>query len=126
MSVENVKHFIEALSGDQQLQEALRGARDPEELGRLVSGLSAERGLPFTAEEFLSVLALQGTGAVEIGEDQLASVVGGAGSSPEQKATLGAALKAVGEMFGNTGMNLLNSLTPSQTAGITGGSKPPA
>ena len=126
MSIDNVKGFIEALSGDQQLQETLGAARDPGELGRLVAELSAARGLPVTAEEFLSCVAPQGTGVREIGIDQLKAVVGGAGSTPEQKATLSAGLAALGKMFSSPGTNLLNSLTPGQTAGITGGSKPPA
>jgi hypothetical protein len=124
MSVENVKSFIEALSGDSQLLDTLRAARDPEEVGRLLVGLSAERGLPFTAEEFLSVVAPQGAGAVPIGDDQLAGVVGGSTLSPSEKAKLGGVLAAVGQMFSSPGTNLLNSLTPSQSSSLNG--KPPA
>ena len=122
MSVENVKGFIEALGGDQHLQETLGAARDPGELGRLVAELSAARGLPVTAEEFLPCVAPQGTGAREIGIDQLDAVVGGAELPPEQLAKL---ITGVLNWASRRGETPLDSLTPSQTASITGGSKPP-
>ena len=53
MSLENVRSFIEAASQDQALQERLAG-HEPAEALRLAVEAGAERGLPFTHEEFVA------------------------------------------------------------------------
>ena len=83
MSLENVKLFIEAADKDQAVQQRLGAARGPEELGRLAVQAGSERGLLFTAEEFLASSGTTPDGnRGELSDDQLQSVAGGSTSLP--------------------------------------------
>jgi predicted ribosomally synthesized peptide with nif11-like leader len=87
MSLENAKRFIDATSNDQALRQRLAAAREPAEMVRLAIQAGSERGLTFTAEEFLaSVGPPPGNAGGELSGDQLESVVGGTGLSPSQQA----------------------------------------
>jgi hypothetical protein len=78
MSTENIQKFAEAAEGDASLREKLRAlaAGSLADYAEGVAQLSAERGLPFTVEEFEAVRSSQGEG--ELGDEQLADVAGGA------------------------------------------------
>ena len=108
MSLENVKLFIEVADRDQAVQERLGAARGPEELGRLAVQAGAERGLPFTAEEFLTGSRVPDGNRGELTDDQLETVVGGSTSLPPW---LQAVIKAYESDMRDIGA------TPSEIAG---------
>ena len=87
MSLENAKRFIDATSNDQALRQRLAAAHEPAEVVRLAIQAGSERGLTFTAEEFLaSVGPPPGNAGGELSGDQLESIAGGTGLSPSQAA----------------------------------------
>ena len=90
MSVENAKRFLEAAGTDRALQSKLGTARDLAELIPLAIQASTERGLPFTAEEFIASIKGSRSGAGELEDGELDRVAGGlaAGSTPSQQAGL--------------------------------------
>ena len=76
MSIENAKLFADAVRKDQALQRRLATASQTAELARLAAQAGSERGLSFTAEEFLAGIA-PGPAGVELSDDQLQGVAGG-------------------------------------------------
>ena len=75
MSLDNAKRFIDGLSKDQALHQRLvAAAREPEEVVRLAVQAGSDRGLIFTAEEFLGSIEPRPTdGGGELSDDQLIS-----------------------------------------------------
>ena len=103
MSLENAKRFIDATSNDQALRQRLVAAREPAEVVRLAMQVGSERGLTFTAEEFLASLGPPpGEAGGELSDEQLESVVGGAGLSPSQAAAAASLLKKVKAASGDS------------------------
>ena len=112
MSLENAKRFIAIVSQDRALQQKLAAAREPTEAIRLAVQAGSERGLTFTAEEFLSnVGSLPGSGSgEELSDDQLGAVAGGLGFSPSQAAVRNVANRTPERE--SAFLTWLNSLTP--------------
>jgi predicted ribosomally synthesized peptide with nif11-like leader len=78
MSLANVKSFMVAVNQDPALQQRLVATSDPAESVRIAVQMGAERGLPFTAEEFQAgVRSPQVEGSGELSDDQLGAVAGG-------------------------------------------------
>ena len=103
MSLENAKRFIDATSNDQALRQRLAADREPAEVVRLAIQAGSERGLTFTAEEFLASLGPPpGNAGGELSGDELDSVVGGTGLSPSQQAAATSLVKKLKTTSGDS------------------------
>lgn len=114
MSLENVKRFMEAADSDPGLQSALRAARDPADLGRIAVEAGSTRGLPFTAQEFVSAIAPPVGGRVELNDEELEGVAGGTTVSRSQGTLLSALRGLFGGSTESPSQNAAASLSPSQ------------
>ena len=105
MSLENVKRFMDAVNQDPALQQRLVATSDPAESLRLAVEAGAERGLPFTPEEFVAGIRtmtqenIPNANAGELSDSELNQVAGGEPVSLAIGMVIGSALATT--MFAN-------------------------